>query len=288
MDKINKINKLRKQVANLIYPEIFINYLGAIQDYNNIKNNKNSIIEKNIKDFNNVCIVLDSKNKLIFDVEKELEDSQNIVLQLQNKNIELLKKVDTDTEFEKFCKSKFKVVENFAYADKRRYNDIKYPVYPNEMIQPNKFIVEKFRSKLKKCYSTKSKAIKWGQAVDDRLKWTRDRDTTGMSDYFSSPVESLLEFKKDCEDHSILMSSLSDDFGMCWGFCNGGGHAFNCFIYHNELWCVETNSIFDNNRNVRVFKYEGQTIYDIHWIYTKKYTFRCKDNPTIFGKIMKV
>jgi len=140
---------------------------------------------------------------------------------------------------------------------------------------------------LKSSYPDYTNAIKTGKYVDKRLKWTGDDVTEDVPDYFSSPIESILEKRKDCEDHAFLAASLNEDLGVAFGLCGTGGHAFNVFIKDDELWVLETNSTRDYDNCVKAFKYKNQTHYKIHWIFTKDKTFKCLDRPLNFGNVVR-
>jgi len=208
------------------------------------------------------------------------------------KIVEIEKIVEKEIEplnvLEKYCVTAFKEVPKFAYKDKGIFKTIRYPMYPNELIQPETRLTEKCRKEVGvKSNDVKSWCLKVGKYVDKKLKWTSDNDTDGYPDIYQDIYATILDSKQDCETHSGLVSSIEPTMGIAFGFCGKGGHAWNVFIYDNELWCLETNSVYDNNRCARVFKYSGQKKYKLRYIFTQNKTFRCSANKQHFGKLDK-
>jgi len=203
--------------------------------------------------------------------------------------VEKLVYSNTYTTLEDYCNTTFKHKPKFAYKYKRMFKEFKYSVYPNELIQPDKFLVDKARRSIgTKGSNLKYWYLKVGKYVDNKLLWTSDENTRDTSDYFSSPVESLISKPQDCEDHSFLAASLEPELGVAFGYCGEGGHAWNVFVHEGELWCLETNSVFDRNSNARIFKYDDQDRYKIHWIFTRNNTYQCTDRPVNFGTVDKL
>jgi len=262
---------MRKLIAQLIYPEIFREYDTQMKYKDEYKD---TIIE-----LNDECNKFKNENTKL---NQQIEDLNSEIIDIKLKEM---------TELEQFCAKTYTEVSKFAYKDKREYSKIKYAVYPNELIQPNKYLVDLARKEvgLRSNYNVYTNVMKVGKYVDNKLKWTSDKVTKGVPDYYSSSVESLLVKHKDCEDHSFLASSLLPEvLGVAFGFCGDGGHAWNVFLYNGELWCLETNSVYDNNKNTKLFKYADQTHYKIHWIFTKDKTFRVADKPVNFGTVVRL
>ena len=79
------------------------------------------------------------------------------------------------------------------------------------------------------------------------------------------------------------MCSIEPRCGLAFGFAGKTGHAFGVCVYRDELYVIETNNVNDRNRNAKVIKYEGQSQYKIHWIFTQNGTYQCTTRPVQFG-----
>jgi hypothetical protein len=83
----------------------------------------------------------------------------------------------------------------------------------------------------------------------------------------------------NCEDFAFLMASLfPDKMGVAYGFMKSSsqekdiGHAFNVFIYEDELWVVDTST----SKN-RVFKLNDPAYdYKVHFVITVNHTYLVK------------
>jgi hypothetical protein len=265
-----KIKKVRQWIADLVYPE-YVNQINSALNYS----------EKYHEDALNYKHLLEQERKEFDKLNSITEDLNQEVYDLQDKLNEL-----TYTRLEEWLSIKYKEVSKFAYKEKRKYLNIKYSVYPNEMIQPDKYLVVKARNEIGYLSKDLKNAVhKIGKYVDNQLTWKADIDTTGMLDFYHSSCESLVSKKVDCDSHCFLASSLDHiNIGVAFGFCGKTAHAFNIFIYENELWCMETNTTanYSNAGNTKVFKYDGQSLYKIHEIFTKDRSF-IVDNSVVFG-----
>lgn len=251
-------DNLKREIAKKLHPKVF-------QD-NDDKRTKITEHEQTIK----------TQVTQIDKLRSETSKLNNEIIDLKTK--------EAETELDRFCSTKFKEVSKFAYKDKGIFKELKYGMYPNEMIQPDVFIVNQIRRDLgARPSSIKSWAVTVGERVDKTHKWTSDDDTTGYPDIYQDIYAAILDPKQDCETHSGIVSSIEPEFGIAYGFCGTGGHAWNVFIYKGELWCLETNTVYDKNDSVRVFKYSSQKHYKIHWIFTKDHTYQCVGRPTNFG-----
>jgi hypothetical protein len=222
----------------------------------------------------------------IFGWTPEIQKVTEIETKEVIKEVEVVKEVpvSTNTPLDKYCKNAFKSVEKFAYKDKGIFKDIRYGMYPNELIQPELFLVQQLRKEIgSKPTNMLSWAGKVAQYVDNRLKWVSDDDTDSTLDAYQDVYATILSPKQDCENHASLVSSIEPEFGIAFGFCGKTGHAWNVFVINDELWCIETNSVRDYNRNAKVFKYADQDLYKIHWIFTQNGTYQCVPKPTNFG-----
>lgn len=217
------------------------------------------------------------------------QENRDLNTKLEDLNAEIIDlKFGGTLAIDRFLTTKYKEVPVFAYKNKRKYKNWKYSVYPNEMIQPDKFLVKKARKEIGKLSDDNLKrADQIADYVDRQLHWTSDMESTGMSDYFHSPVESLVSKKVDCDSHTILMASLDPDlFGMAWGKAGDTWHAWNVFEHNGVLWCADTNTTanFTGDGNVRIFRYNNQKRYKIYKIFTKDKTY-VLDGSVRFGDI---
>jgi hypothetical protein len=256
---------IRKLLARLICPEIF-------EDYDNLMYYKEKYSAASIQAEINF-------RKLI----ERNENQKTLIKELEEENYEL--KQNGETVIDGFCKTHFKQVPKFAYKDKGLFKQNRFSMYPNEMIQPEFFLVKELKNevKLKEEDSIYTKAVKVGEYIDKRLKWTSDENTTGHMDVYQDVYAAIMDNKQDCETHASLVSSIEPELGIAFGFAGSTGHAWNVFVYKSELWCLETNSVYDKNKNVKVFKYANQNKYRIHWIFTKDKTYQVMARPRNFG-----
>jgi len=190
------------------------------------------------------------------------------------------------TPIEEYCTKHFKKVNKFAYKDKGRIGSSTFPVYPNEMIQPDSFLVVKERRKIPKATDKFLWYGNIGKHVDKILTWTKDKQVHGFTDIYPTPADTLTLKHEDCDGHAFLVSSIEPEIGLCFGFYKKEGHAFNCFVYEQELYILETNAVFDKNKNFKIQKYLNQEDYKIHFIFTKDNTYEL-DGSVHFGEVIQ-
>jgi hypothetical protein len=257
-------HSFRAMLARIIYPEIF-------KEIESVKDKKEEYVLSQLE------------------YKRAYEDAVKKQNSLLEENKELVAKITeidelSDTDLELYCKSAFKQVPLFAYKDKGVFKDLRYPMYMNELICPKNYLADAMRKELGvKSKDFKSWVLRVGKYVDKRLKWTSDADTSGKLDTWQDFYAVALSPKDDCENHAGLASSIEPEIGIGVGYCGKTYHAWNVFMYKGELWCLETNSVYDYNRNARVFKYKDQDHYKLDWIFTQNKTFECKAKPTEFG-----
>jgi len=262
----------KETIAKILDPNVYITLDTVRQEREMYKNQLGAKIRA-IKTLNNDLGILRSEK------EKCLEQLNN----------SLKSNIDT------FLAKEYTQVSKFAYKNKQKTISGKfYSVYPNEMIQPELFLVDKIRKKMGKPLTDFYKrALKVGNYVDDLLIWTSDKEVHDLLDYYSSIPFTILNKAEDCEGHSFLVSSIEPQIGTAFGYYvsqstgNKTGHAFNVFEYNRKLYILETNSTYDKNNNVRILEYNKQKEYEIHWIFTKDYTYKVADKPVNFGYIDK-
>jgi hypothetical protein len=179
---------IRKLIADIVYPE----YKQALVNSANhsVKHLTEKLEERHHRE----------------EVEKQNE-KLNKIIEEQNAEIINLINVSNLSDIDEFLTKNYREISKFAYKDKRkytayfnkRYKSWNYSVYPNEMIQPHKYVVCKFRESIGVLPGDKKQAIlKIGQSVDNELKWVADEYTTGMIDFYHSPTESLVSENVDC------------------------------------------------------------------------------------------
>ena len=244
------------------------------------------------------------------EVVKELDILGSDIITLQNKINSLSTKINTInltkaelkeqiqemsksflTPIDDFLAENYQEVSKFAYNNKRRYNGKQFPVYPNEMITPDSYYAVALRKELSPLsYNIKDRALDIGRRIDRAIRWVSDEDTTGMPDFYHYIAESIIDGRSDCESHCFAVSSIDpDNFGIAFGNTQkdnkGTWHAWNVFVYNNELWVLETNSVanFPNGGNTWIRKVKDSN-YTMDWIFTKHKTFKVRGS-THFGHI---
>lgn len=190
-----------------------------------------------------------------------------------------------ETELEKFCEKRYEKANKIAYAKKRLIEDEPVAIYMNELITPDAYKVEEFfKDTDLKSGSIKQIAERIGDKMASDLIWKSDRFLKGEGDYYLYPNEILSLGWGDCEDHAYVACSAYPDIGGAWGFYrtdkedDWGGHAFNVFVYNDELYVLETTG----NRG-KIYRYEDTEKYKIHYIITKNKTFILDDSAR-FGR----
>ena len=230
-------------------------------------------------EYRNVAL---TNKKKVEELEDELYDSELTIDMLQDNITEI--EVDTQSELEQYCSNRYKEIKKFAYKDKGLHNKNRFAMYPNELIMPDIYIVEELRKKIgNKLIDIKKWAIKIGNFVDNKYKWTSDLDTDGYIDIYQHIYEAVFSTEQDCDNHAGLVCSIEPEFGIGFGFAGNTGHAFVVFMYQDELWILETNNVYDNNMNTKVFQYNMQSHYKLDIIFTQHKTFECKTTPARFG-----
>lgn len=268
---------IRYFIAELLIPEQFKSY-ETLQN----KNTELSNQLKSVSDYSAIKNNLVSVQNELLDINKQLIESNNKI-----KELEINLKNQNKTPLELYLESNYREVSKFSYKGKRIIQGKEISVYPNELITPDSYRVLRFKKdrnfsqydSLRDDY----KYLGYAKEVDRLLVWTADKLVWKLDDEYCYPNETIVLAKDDCEGHAILMASLDNNIGLCYGMCGSTGHAFNVFLYNNELYCIETNSVSDFGDNARIFKYSGQTLYDIHWIMTKNHTYKINPNASDFG-----
>lgn len=243
----------------MLYPEIFTNY-------------------DVLSDERGTCLVQKKILQRELDVLKQTKNPNAfpIVFNKTEPNEEL-------SDIEKYCILNFKQVDKFAYKDKGIFKDKRYPMYMNELIQPDLKIIEEVRNSIKKPESVGAWALSIASIVDKMLTYTGDGGMDNWQDIYAT----VLGAREDCENHAALVSSIEPEFCICAGWAGDTYHAWNGFVLDGKLWCIETNSTLDQDKNSKIFLYEGQEFYKMHWIFTKNKTFRCVSKPVHFGIIVR-
>jgi len=185
---------------------------------------------------------------------------------------------------EQHLQDKYTEIKKFAYKNKGLFKDELFSMYPNELIQPDVFLVKQLRDQVgSKPDSIRQWALQVAQFVDKQKNWTSDKDTVDKADVYQDIYASILDPRQDCENHASIVSSIEPEFGIAFGFAGTTGHAWNVFSHDDELWCIETNTVRDTNKSARIFKYKDQKKYVIHYIFTKDRTYKIAKKPAKFG-----
>lgn len=184
-------------------------------------------------------------------------------------------------EVDVFAKSKWPQVPNKAYTNKRGGE---YDTSINEWIQPRSYaVLHLLRHHYPYQYANKYNEVKaLGTRIAQAIRWTSDSNLHNSVDYYQSPAETLSSGKGDCEDHAfVLASALPKTVGVAYGFySNGVGHAFNVFVFNEELWIADTVT---SECVIHRYNSTGHG-YTIHFIITPEHTYMLK--PTVeFGRL---
>ena len=266
---------MRQTIANIIYPEIFLNY-------DSLKTKHDKIISEFEFARMQFTELEDDNKELSNQIEIYKKQIEELNEKLNKKPIDMI---------DLFLSSLYKEVPKFAYKNKRRYNNKQFPVFPNEMITPDSFYAVALRKELSPLSNNmRERALVIGQRIDRGIKWVSDEDTTGMPDFYHYIAESIIDGQSDCESHSFAVASIDPEhFGIAFGNANGIWHAWNVFEHAGKLWNLETNSTLNlpNAGNTRVFRHDTQTGYKINWIFTKNKTYEV-DRSVHFGSIKRV
>lgn len=189
--------------------------------------------------------------------------------------------VVADTELETFCKKNFRQIPEIAYRNKRKIESLSYSIVLNELIQPRAFEVRNLIGREAKISNDSVKAaLSVGGAIAEAIRWDDDKNLDKSGDYYLTPSETIRRKRGDCEDIALTVSSAAPQhFGCAWGFWDKEGHCFNVFVYSDELYVLDCVS-----GAPRIYRYEGQTQYKIHYIVTERFTFQL-DGSVRFGDI---
>lgn len=216
----------------------------------------------------------DELNNTIAGLKRDVEIEKSIALGLSEELDDRMSELDS------FCELHFIKKNNIAYSQKRKTvlgNDV--DILLNELVTPDSFLVQKLFLHSSVVDDIKLRAKSIGDKVARSILWTDDKNLSTSGDYYLYPNETIADKKGDCEDHAFIVMSAFDELGGCWGFYKGGGHAFNCFVYDNDLYVLDTVG----NRAV-IKKYADQSDYDIRFIISRDNTYQV-GKPINFGKL---
>lgn len=213
--------------------------------------------------------------------ETDKQESQILILREQlNEAADKIKEIsNTDTELEKYCKKHYKQIQMPAYKQKRNIKNKTYSIALNELITPDSYEVIKLFKKIKVTDNIYQTAKSLGTMTAKTITWTDDKNLSTSGDYYLYPNETIALKKGDCEDHVFVNCSGHSEIGGAWGFYGTAGHAFNCFVFQDKLYIMDTVS-----DTAEIKEYDKQTTYKIHYIITKKYAFEIKSGVR-FGEL---
>ena len=263
------IENIKNWVLDVFYPDVV----------ERLEHNK--LMAEDIVSLQTKISNLDTKINTINLTKKELKENLKVVA------------VSFLTPIDDFLSKTYLEVPKFAYNNKRRYNGKLFPVYPNEMITPDSYYAVKLREELSPLSdNTRDRALVIGRRIDRGIRWVSDLETTGMDDFYHYIAESIIDGRSDCESQCFAVSSIDpDNFGVAFGNTQkdnkGTWHAWNVFVYNDELWVLETNSVanFPNGGNTWIRKVKDSN-YTMDWIFTKHKTYRARGS-THFGTIAR-
>jgi len=192
---------------------------------------------------------------------------------------ELIDQLPKESEMDKYCKKRYVEIPLIAYKQKRKIIGKRYTISLHELITPDSWEIAEFKKGIAKVLDKKDQFRLYGDKLSTRLTWTDDKNLDTSGDYYLYPNETLTLINADCEDHTFVMCSLDKDIGGAWGFLNSDGHAFNCFIYEDELYILDTVG----NQSI-IIKYSDQKRYKINYIITKEHAYKI-DGSVQFGEI---
>ena len=247
-----------------------------VQEYNMVKADHDQI-EGLLKEVNTK---LDNKNKELETVEMTYEDyiyDTNIEMAGLRSQIFTLKNL---SELDLYCYVHYKDIDDIAYTGKRKYLKHNMDIYLKEFITPNTYEVKKFFNNAVD-NNTLLMIKQAGNRVAKHVTWKDDMKNLGSSDYYLYPNEIILGQSDDCEGHSYLLSSCDNRIGVAYGYLTQGkrkfGHAFNVFVYENELYIADTTG-----DSIHIEKYGKDSNYYIHYIITHNKSYEL-DGSVVFG-----
>lgn len=232
-----------------------------------------------ISDNDQFLKVIDSRDKKIQELEKGIIDLELALNTSNEKNDIYETMIPKPSEIDIYCKEYFEEIPKIAYKQKRKILGKRYIVSLHELITPDSWEVKNINPHIKSELDKLEKMQVLGNIVAKKLVWTDDKNLDTSGDYYLYPNETLTNIKADCEDHAFVMCSLDLEIGGCWGFYNNVGHAFNCFIYNNELYILDTVG-----NTVVIMRYKGQDLYKICYIITKEHAYGI-DLSASFGEL---
>lgn len=241
-------------------------------------------LDSTIEEFGVFIENLNHQNLLLNDELKESKLTEQI-LRGRISDIETMLQAP---ELDQWLDKHYMKVGMFGYKNKRYINKTPYTVFINQLIEPEAYEVKKLYQQLPKPLIGLKFYEKIAELVDKTLHWTSDIENIDKRDYYFTASESIVNKDADCDDHAQVVASLGyPDIGICFGKAGSGYHAFNCFVYKDELWILETNSVRDYNNNNWVIKYSEQDRYKIKYVFTKHGTYDLNTKWDIqFGEVV--
>lgn len=217
------------------------------------------------------------------------EETTKIFLEFKAKKEELERKVNELTpkkpQNETFYGARYKTLENIRYKSKRKVVGKAIDIELNQLFVPRQFEVQKHLKRIN-CTSKDlyNRAYAVGDYVAKRFTWTDDKNLDSSGDYYLYAEEALVLLNCDCEDHTFTVCSLEPEIDGAYGFYIDSkkvetGHAFNCFVYKDELYVMDTVG-----NKVEIHKYNDQSNYRIHYIITQNKTYEVTSGVR-FGEI---
>lgn len=233
-----------------------------------------------ISDNDQFLKAIENKDSQIKDLQTTITNQAFDKSALQSKYNALQLLIPKTSDIDKYCQKNFTEIPLIAYKQKRKIIGRRYTISLHELITPDSWSINSIQKGIGRKSDRLEQFTLYGDLISTLLTWTSDENLDTSGDYYLYPNETLALTKGDCEDHAFVNCSLDLEIGGAWGFFNKTtGHAFNCFIYKDELYVLDTVG----NKAV-IVKYSDQLQYKIHYIITKEHAY-CLDSSVVFGEI---
>jgi hypothetical protein len=273
--KYKELNNEVEQLSNLKF-DLKI-YTDKIEEQlNELKSLEIKLVDSETK-----CSILEDKLKQAEKLNDELYT-------------ELLAKQSELSKLDSWLHKKYEIVANKVYKQKRKFNGQDIEVFLNQLITPNAFEVQRIKKDIKMTDSVYNNVFAITDKIAKLTTWTSDDTLYNTNDFYNYPEETIAIKKADCECISNTIASfMPEEIGVAYGFYNyngykeydkGFGHAFNVFLWNNELYISEGTT---NDAEIHWYNPENsKEKYHILFIITKDYTYKCTDENIEFGYLV--
>jgi len=265
-------NLIKRNLAQAIYPTIF-------NERDKLEIKKKAYTKKILELTEKVQSSDKAKIKLVNSFNLKLTDNTKTIKEL---NEQLVLKYNSKIDI--CLKDKFSVIDPIAYTGKRKYKGHDVRMWLHQLITPEQYEVQRFKKKYGIDKDNMVRVQELGNRLAILYTWKSDKDTNDMIDHYAYAEEFLVSKEDDCETHAFTLASMEPCIlGVVYGYFTQNnkrfGHAWNCLVYDNELYHVETTG---NTCNIYPWT---ETKYEPHFIVTKKNTYQVAREMTVFGKL---